>query len=194
MPGIGVETPIIDYGRCFIRYPYEKMVVLKNETDLPAKYEFLPQVGKSLSFSTCQFLHIPLSQLCLINSFSFHYHQSFPFLTYLCPSSPFSPYIIPLRFILSYLFLLYSSCSVLFYLNFCYPVLSYPTVLSYSILSYLFLSYPTLFNGILLVQLCSLFCISIQSNSIQSEQIQSNSASSNAMVKVSFLPFPLQPY
>ena len=44
MPGIVVETPIIDYGRCFIRYPYEKMVVLKNETDLPAKYELLPQV------------------------------------------------------------------------------------------------------------------------------------------------------
>ena len=45
VPEICVETPIIDYGRCFIRYPYEKMVVLKNETDLPAKYELLPQVG-----------------------------------------------------------------------------------------------------------------------------------------------------
>lgn len=44
VPGIGLETPILDYGRCFIRYPYENMVVLKNETDLPAKYELLPQV------------------------------------------------------------------------------------------------------------------------------------------------------
>ena len=46
MPEITVETPIIDYGRCFIRYPYEKMVVLRNETDLPAKYELLPQVSR----------------------------------------------------------------------------------------------------------------------------------------------------
>eukprot|EP00794_Sanderia_malayensis_P018879 gene18879-20779_t len=49
VPAITIETPILDYGRCFIRYPYEQMVVLKNETDLPAKYELLDQVADDRS-------------------------------------------------------------------------------------------------------------------------------------------------
>ncbi len=43
VPNIGVLTPILDYGRCFLRHPYEHNVKLQNETDLPAKYELVPQ-------------------------------------------------------------------------------------------------------------------------------------------------------
>lgn len=43
VPQITVLTPILDYGRCFLRHPYEHHVKLQNDTDLPAKYELLPQ-------------------------------------------------------------------------------------------------------------------------------------------------------
>ena len=43
VPPIGVLTPILDYGRCFLRHPYEHNVKLHNETDLPAKYELVQQ-------------------------------------------------------------------------------------------------------------------------------------------------------
>ena len=61
MPEICLETPLIDYGRCFIRYPYEKIVVLKNETDLPAKYELLPQV--------CRYFFLNILFNCFNSSF-----------------------------------------------------------------------------------------------------------------------------
>lgn len=43
VPQITVLTPILDYGRCFLRHPYEHSVKLQNETDLPVKYELLSQ-------------------------------------------------------------------------------------------------------------------------------------------------------
>ena len=43
VPNINVLTPILDYGRCFLRHPYEHNVKLHNDTDLPAKYELVPQ-------------------------------------------------------------------------------------------------------------------------------------------------------
>ena len=43
VPQITVLTPILDYGRCFLRHPYEHHVKLQNDTELPAKYELLPQ-------------------------------------------------------------------------------------------------------------------------------------------------------
>ncbi len=36
-------TPILDYGRCFLRHPYEHNAKLRNDTALPAKYELLLQ-------------------------------------------------------------------------------------------------------------------------------------------------------
>ena len=43
MPQVTVMTPILDYSRCFLRHPYEHQVHFQNDTDLPAKYELLPQ-------------------------------------------------------------------------------------------------------------------------------------------------------
>ena len=43
VPQVTVLTPILDYGRCFLRHPYEHYAKLQNETDLPAKYDLLSQ-------------------------------------------------------------------------------------------------------------------------------------------------------
>ena len=43
VPLITVLSPILDYGRCFIRHPYEHSIKLHNDSDLPAKYELVPQ-------------------------------------------------------------------------------------------------------------------------------------------------------
>ena len=43
VPQITVISPLLDYGRCFLRHPYEHYVKLQNDTDLPAKYELVPQ-------------------------------------------------------------------------------------------------------------------------------------------------------
>ena len=44
VPPITVSTSLLDYGRCFLHHPYELLVNLLNESDLPAKYELLSQV------------------------------------------------------------------------------------------------------------------------------------------------------
>ena len=43
VPPISVLSPVLDYGRCFLRFPYERSVRLHNDTDLPAKYIILPE-------------------------------------------------------------------------------------------------------------------------------------------------------
>ena len=43
VPLITVLSPILDYGRCFVRHPYEHCIKLHNDSDLPAKYELVPQ-------------------------------------------------------------------------------------------------------------------------------------------------------
>ncbi|CAH1779299.1 unnamed protein product [Owenia fusiformis] len=43
VPPITVITPLLDYGRCFLKHPYQQNVKLHNSSDLPAKYELLPQ-------------------------------------------------------------------------------------------------------------------------------------------------------
>ncbi|XP_070194710.1 hydrocephalus-inducing protein homolog isoform X4 [Littorina saxatilis] len=43
IPPISVLSPVLDYGRCFLRFPYQRCVKLHNDTDLPAKYIILPQ-------------------------------------------------------------------------------------------------------------------------------------------------------
>ncbi|XP_046359897.2 hydrocephalus-inducing protein homolog isoform X3 [Haliotis rufescens] len=43
VPSITVLSPILDYGRCFLRHPYEHRIKLHNDMDLQAKYELVPQ-------------------------------------------------------------------------------------------------------------------------------------------------------
>nr|XP_006823299.1 PREDICTED: hydrocephalus-inducing protein homolog [Saccoglossus kowalevskii] len=49
VPAIAVVTPILDYKRCFLNHPYEQNVQLYNDSDLPAKYDLLPQEVDDLS-------------------------------------------------------------------------------------------------------------------------------------------------
>ena len=60
VPTIDVRTPIVDYRRCFLGYPYEQSVELVNESDLPAKYELIPQVREWEVFSLCIFFAFSL--------------------------------------------------------------------------------------------------------------------------------------
>lgn len=43
VPQVTVLSPILDYGRCFLRHPYEHTVRLQNDTALQAKYELVTQ-------------------------------------------------------------------------------------------------------------------------------------------------------
>ncbi|CAL1528045.1 unnamed protein product [Lymnaea stagnalis] len=43
VPEISNLTPILNYGRCFLSYPYEHFIQLHNDTDLAARYDLLPQ-------------------------------------------------------------------------------------------------------------------------------------------------------
>ncbi|XP_039707976.1 hydrocephalus-inducing protein homolog isoform X13 [Pteropus medius] len=44
VPTLQVVNTEVDFGRCFLKYPYEKSVQLVNHHDLPGCYELLPQV------------------------------------------------------------------------------------------------------------------------------------------------------
>ena len=44
VPPISLLTPVLDFGKCFLHYPYELMMELMNDSDLPAKYELIAQV------------------------------------------------------------------------------------------------------------------------------------------------------
>ena len=35
--------PVVDMGKCFLRYPYQKMITLVNPSPIPARYEMVPQ-------------------------------------------------------------------------------------------------------------------------------------------------------
>ncbi|CAD5117498.1 DgyrCDS6267 [Dimorphilus gyrociliatus] len=48
VPNVMLLTPILEYGRCFLRHPYEHHVILKNDSDLPAVYDLLPQKKMSI--------------------------------------------------------------------------------------------------------------------------------------------------
>ncbi|KAM6223795.1 hydrocephalus-inducing protein homolog [Rhynchocyon petersi] len=43
VPALRLANTNVDFGHCFLKYPYEKMVQLINIDDLPACYEVLPQ-------------------------------------------------------------------------------------------------------------------------------------------------------
>ncbi|XP_053255366.1 hydrocephalus-inducing protein homolog [Podarcis raffonei] len=42
-PPLHVANPILNFGRCFLKFPYQQMVKLVNESDLPGCYGVLPQ-------------------------------------------------------------------------------------------------------------------------------------------------------
>ena len=44
VPQVTLITQLLDYGRCFRRYPYMHNVEIMNDTTLPVKYEMPPQV------------------------------------------------------------------------------------------------------------------------------------------------------
>ncbi|XP_041629003.1 hydrocephalus-inducing protein homolog isoform X2 [Vulpes lagopus] len=44
VPNLHMVNTEVDFGRCFLKYPYKKMVQLVNHDDLPGCYEVLPQV------------------------------------------------------------------------------------------------------------------------------------------------------
>ncbi|XP_055892829.1 hydrocephalus-inducing protein homolog isoform X5 [Biomphalaria glabrata] len=43
VPDITNQSPVLNYGRCFLRHPYEQNIRLYNSSELAAKYEILPQ-------------------------------------------------------------------------------------------------------------------------------------------------------
>ena len=48
VPAIRLETPYLDYGRCFLQYPYTLTVVLTNPSHLPVRYQMEPPVDKRI--------------------------------------------------------------------------------------------------------------------------------------------------
>ena len=53
VPTVILETPFLDYGRCFLQYPYTLTVVLSNPSHLPVKYQMEPPLDeRTLHYST----------------------------------------------------------------------------------------------------------------------------------------------
>uniref|UniRef100_A0A8C9JFG5 HYDIN axonemal central pair apparatus protein n=1 Tax=Panthera tigris altaica TaxID=74533 RepID=A0A8C9JFG5_PANTA len=48
VPTLHMVNTEVDFGRCFLKYPYEKTVQLVNHDDLPGCYEVLPQVHEDM--------------------------------------------------------------------------------------------------------------------------------------------------
>ena len=43
VPSVSLLTPLLDFGRCFIRHPYVQNVELQNNSELPVQYKMAPQ-------------------------------------------------------------------------------------------------------------------------------------------------------
>nr|XP_025038877.1 hydrocephalus-inducing protein-like [Pelodiscus sinensis] len=43
VPPLRVVNPVVTFGRCFLKFPYQQMVMLMNDTELPGCYGVLPQ-------------------------------------------------------------------------------------------------------------------------------------------------------
>lgn len=50
VPTLHMVNSEVDFGRCFLKYPYEKTVQLVNQDDLPGCYTVLPQVSYDILF------------------------------------------------------------------------------------------------------------------------------------------------
>lgn len=44
VPQLQVLNPVMTFGRCFLKFPYQQMLTLVNDSDLPGCYKVLPQV------------------------------------------------------------------------------------------------------------------------------------------------------
>ncbi|XP_035679087.1 LOW QUALITY PROTEIN: hydrocephalus-inducing protein homolog [Branchiostoma floridae] len=54
VPTLAVVTPVLDFGRCFLGFPYEHSIKILNDTELPAKYDIIPQAVDDASTLTYQ--------------------------------------------------------------------------------------------------------------------------------------------
>ena len=52
LPEVTLELEELDYGPCFLRYPYSREVVLKNDSDQRARFEIQPQAEHSTIIGT----------------------------------------------------------------------------------------------------------------------------------------------
>ncbi|CAH7062215.1 Hydin [Phodopus roborovskii] len=52
VPTLQLVTTEVNFGRCFLKYPYEKTIQLVNHDDLPGCYKVLPQVNENPRTST----------------------------------------------------------------------------------------------------------------------------------------------
>ena len=43
VPSVSLLTPLLDFGRCFIRHPYVQNVELQNNSELPVQYKMAAQ-------------------------------------------------------------------------------------------------------------------------------------------------------
>lgn len=44
VPLLTLSSPVVEFGDCFLRYPYKRVLRLTNESKLPSKFEIMPQV------------------------------------------------------------------------------------------------------------------------------------------------------
>jgi hydrocephalus-inducing protein len=52
VPKLSLSNTSIDFGNCYLRYPYKALLKLVNESKLPARFEVLPQDSKSSVLGT----------------------------------------------------------------------------------------------------------------------------------------------
>ena len=43
VPKLTLSTRVLEFGECYLRYPYKRTVRIANDSKLPAKFEVLPQ-------------------------------------------------------------------------------------------------------------------------------------------------------
>lgn len=61
MSPVGILTPILDYTRCFLNHPYEQNACIINDSDLPVKYDLIPQVITPFFFFSVRSMPLKLS-------------------------------------------------------------------------------------------------------------------------------------
>lgn len=52
VPKLSLSTTSINFGNCYLRYPYKAVLKLANESKLPARFEVVPQDSKSAVLGT----------------------------------------------------------------------------------------------------------------------------------------------
>ncbi|KAF5830389.1 hypothetical protein DUNSADRAFT_14652 [Dunaliella salina] len=52
VPRITLNNPVLEFGECYVRYPYKQSMRLSNPSKLPAKFEVVPQDEGSMGLAT----------------------------------------------------------------------------------------------------------------------------------------------